>query len=229
MTKKILGVLGGMGPAASAEFMRLLAVRFPAQRDQDHPIVYLLSDPTIPDRSTAVTSGGVDPGPQIRADLLKLVSWGAQVLAVPCNSAHCFIDRFRSELPVPLVHIVDATLAAASAKAPNGSWMVATLGTIQAGLYQRRAAQIGYRLAVPPEEIKQKIQNIIVDVKAGELTKAAGKMESAVRQLWDIEKLPVTTACTELPLAYEASSLPHELNVSSLSALADACIRAITE
>lgn len=226
---KILGVLGGMGPAASAEFMRILASRFPAQRDQDHPIVYLLSDPSIPDRSTAVMSGGENPEPQIKADLEKLVEWGAQVLAVPCNSAHCFINNFRNKIPVPYIHIVEATVDAAMKKAPNGAWMVSTLGTAKMGLYQKRASEVGYRLLVPNEELRNKIQDIIIYVKAGDMKTAGEKMEEAVKALWKIEDIPVMTACTELPLAYDASPLPPEKNISSLDALADACIEAIRE
>lgn len=229
MKKKILGVLGGMGPAASAEFMRILAQRFPAKKDQDHPVVYLLSDTTIPDRSTAITNGGENPEPQIKADLQKLVDWGADILAVPCNSAHCFINKFRDEIKVPFIHIVDATIETAKKTAPRGAWMVATLGTIKAGLYQSCAEKEKYRLVVPPEDIKQQIQDIIIYVKSGDMETAASKMENAVHALWTIENMPVVTACTELPLAYDASSLPPEMNVSSLNALADACIEALTK
>lgn len=227
--KKTLGVLGGMGPAASAEFMRILARRFPAKRDQDHPVVYLLSDPEIPDRSSCVTSGTENPQRQMKQDLEKLISWGAEIVAVPCNSAHCFIDNFRAELKVPLVHIVEATIEAAQKQAPHGGWMVATLGTTKAGLYQKRAAEAGYNLLVPPEEIRLKIHDIIQYVKAGDMKTAGAKMSEAVTQLWEIEKLPVITACTELPLAYDASDLPPEQNISSLDALADACIAKILE
>lgn len=229
MAKKILGVLGGMGPAASAEFMRILAQRFPAKCDQEHPIVYLLSDAEIPDRSTCITSGGENPQPRIKADLEKLVEWGAEILTVPCNSAHCFINNFRDEIKVPYVHIIEATIDEAIKSAPQGGWMVATLGTVQAGLYQKRAEEMGYRLLVPPEDIKQKIQDIIIYVKAGDMKTAGLKMEEAVHALWEIEELPIITACTELPLAYDASSLPPEKNVSSLNALADACIKKILE
>lgn len=227
--KKILGVLGGMGPAASAEFMRILARRFPAKCDQEHPVVYLLSDASIPDRSSCITSGGENPQTQIQSDLEKLISWGAEILAVPCNSAHCFINNFRDQLKAPLVHIVESTVDAAKSKAPDGAWMVATLGTIQIGLYQDYAKKTGYRLVVPPEDVKQLIQTIIKDVKKGDMTSAAQKMETAVHKLWKIEKLPIVTACTELPLAYDASTLPPEQNISSLDALADACIAKILE
>lgn len=227
MSAKVLGVLGGMGPAASAEFMRILAARFPAHKDQDHPVVYLLSDPKIPDRSTAVTSGGEDPSPYIKADLDKLVSWGADILAVPCNSAHCFIDKFRSELRAPLVHIAEATLDAAVKAAPKGAWMVATLGTTRTGLYQALAKKRGYRLVAPPDNIQQQIQEIIIHVKAGDMPAAAAEMEDAVRALWRLEDMPVVTACTELPLAYDASDLSPQKNISSLNALADACIEMV--
>ena len=229
MGKKILGVLGGMGPAASAEFMRILAARFPAKADQEHPVVYLLSDAEIPDRSNCITKGTENPTHRIKADLDTLVSWGAEILTVPCNSAHCFIDNFRNEIKVPYVHIVEATIDEAIKKAPRGAWMVATLGTVRAGLYQKRASELNYRLLVPPEDIKQQIQDIIIYVKAGDLKTAAQKMEVAVHALWQIEDLPVITACTELPLAYDASALAPQKNISSLNALVDACIKKILE
>ena len=227
--KKILGVLGGMGPAASAEFMRILARRFPAKCDQDHPVVYLLSDAPIPDRNDYLTGRGENPQALIQADLDKLVGWGAELLAVTCNTAHCLINNFRNELKAPLIHIVEATVKSAKQAAPQGAWMVATLGTIRCGLYQDEAERQNFRLLVPPEDIKQKIQNIVHFVKAGDMKTAGEKMAEAVQELWKIEKLPVVTACTELPLAYDASDLPAEMNVSSLDALADACIKAITE
>ena len=86
----ILGVFGGLGPAASAEFMRLLAELAPAKCDQEHPKVYVYDNPQIPDRSTAIMGNGPSPEPQLKEGLLKLCSWGAQLLAVPCN---CRISR----------------------------------------------------------------------------------------------------------------------------------------
>ena len=70
---KTLGVLGGMGPAAGAEFLRLLARDAPAKRDQDHPRVIALSDPAIPDRSDAIRGLGEDPTPRLRRELERLV------------------------------------------------------------------------------------------------------------------------------------------------------------
>ncbi|MDD4160403.1 MAG: amino acid racemase [Synergistaceae bacterium] len=229
MSDKILGVLGGMGPAASAEFLKILAEKYPAEKDQDHPVVYMISDPKIPDRGSAIAGEGEDPVPRMIKDIEKLILWGADVLAVPCNTAHYFIDRFKDEIKVPIVHIVEATVDASMEKSREGAWMISTICTAKAGLYQKEAAKRGFRLMVPPEDIRNQIQETIINVKAGKIEEAGRSIEKAVRQLWAIEDIPVITACTELPLAYDASDLPKQKNISSLDALAEACIKKLTE
>ena len=229
MSEKILGVLGGMGPAASAEFLKILAEKYPAEKDQDHPVVYMISDPKIPDRGSAIEGNGEDPSPYLINDLEKLIGWGAELLAVPCNTAHYFIDRFRDRIGVPIVHIIEATVEASMKKSPKGAWMISTKGTARSGLYQKAAADRGYRLMIPPEDVRKEIQKAIVFVKSGKMEDAARAIERVAAKLWEIEDLPIVTACTELPLAYDASDLPKDKNISSLDALADACIKALTE
>ncbi|MCI0384717.1 aspartate/glutamate racemase family protein [Streptomyces sp. CNQ085] len=221
-----LGVLGGMGPAATAEFLRLLAARVPADNDQNHPRIVMLSDPSVPDRSAALTEGGESPLPAIREGLATLVRWGADLLAVPCNTAHAYIDSI-GELPVPVVHIVDATLRAAMARSPGGGWLAATAGTVESGLYQRRAAELGYRLVLPGAAVQATIHRVAVLVKAGRTVEAGPPLAAALHTLWHRAPLPVLTACTELPLAYTAAKLPPEAEVSSLDALASACADAL--
>ena len=220
-----LGVLGGMGPAASAEFMRLLSAKAPAARDQEHPKVILYSMPQIPDRTEAILCGGADPTPILRDGLSKLVSWGADRVCVTCNTAHYFIDRFRGEIGVPLIHIVEETIRCCRERNPQGAWLTATTGTMQAGIFQQHAAESGYRFRVPDEATKQEIHSLILQVKAGELEAAEKRYRAVCEALWAIEKLPVAEACTELPIAYAAAGLPQELGVSSLEALADGCLR----
>ena len=229
MSEKILGVLGGMGPAASAEFLKILAEKYPAEKDQDHPVVYMISDPKIPDRGSAIEGNGEDPSPYLINDLEKLIGWGAELLAVPCNTAHYFIERFRDRIGVPIVHIIEATVEASMKKSPKGAWMISTMGTARSGLYQKAAADRGYRLMIPPEDVRKEIQKAIVFVKSGKMEDAARAIERVAAKLWEIEDLPIVTACTELPLAYDASDLPKDKNISSLDALADACIKALTE
>ena len=222
-----LGILGGMGPAATAEFLRLLAAKAPVDRDQEHPVMYLLSDPHIPDRTAAVAGTGPDPTERLRKDLLTIAGWGVDYLAVPCNTAHIFIDRFRDELPVPLLHIVAETVAACRRQSPEGAWLLATEATCKSGLYQQYAQKIGYVFHEVSPEMQARVTQALTLVKAGKMAESGEAMRAVVEDLWRIADIGVVTACTELPLAYDASGLPAERSVSSLGALSDACLRAV--
>ncbi|MGN0839178.1 MAG: aspartate/glutamate racemase family protein [Pyramidobacter sp.] len=225
VSRTVLGVFGGMGPAASAEFMRLLAALAPASCDQEHPVVYVYDNPQIPDRSTAIMGKGPSPEPQLREGLMKLCSWGAGLLAVPCNTAHYFIDHFRAELPVPLVHIVEATVADAVRTGPEGCWLIATGGTLYSGMYDREAERRGLKVFHPADSVLPVLAETIRLVKAGRLQESGENMRRIAAELWAERDIPIMCACTELPLAYEAAGLPQEREISSLRSLALACLR----
>ena len=226
-TGKKLGVLGGLGPAASAEFMRQIAVKAPVSTDQEHAVVYLIDDCEIPDRTTAIFGKGESPLPKLKEDLLKLCSLGADVLAVPCNTAHFFIDQFKDELPVPLVHIIDETVLAAQRKSPEGAWMLSTTGTRQTGLYQKCAEKHGFKIYLPNDDQAQRIMQSIFYVKAAQFDKAGTLVKEVVEELWQERDLPVMTACTEIPLGYDASGLPRERSVASIGDLRDAVLKVL--
>ena len=225
---KKLGVLGGLGPPAAAEFLRQMAIKCPAHIDQEHPVIYMIGDCDIPDRGTAIFGKGESPLPFLKRDLLQLGEMGADILAVPCNTAHFFIDQFKEELSIPLIHIVEETVKAAKALSPEkGAWMLSTKGTRSCGIYQKYAEVYGLTLYIPNEEQSDKAQQVINYVKANELAKAGLLMKALVEELWTERDVPVMTACTELPLGYDASGLPQERSVSSIGALADACVKAL--
>lgn len=220
-----LGVLGGMGPLATAEFLRSLAVSAPATTDQQHPRVLLLSEPAIPDRTEAVLAGDDAPLPALESGLRTLARWGADLLVVPCNTAHVYLDRLRGRLPVPVMDIVDATLREAMRVSPAGGWLAASTGTVASGLYQRRARALGYRVLVPDGAHRDAIHAAAVRVKANDVADAGDELRGAMRSLWQRARLPMIAACTELPIAFAAADLPPAMMVSSLDALAKACVR----
>lgn len=226
---KKLGVLGGMGPAASAEFLKVFARLCPATCDQEHPVVMMLADCNIPDRSTAIFGKGESPASQLKKDLLQLVEWGADVLAVPCNTAHYFINDFLNEIPVPFVHIIEETVKEAQRRSPQGAWMLSTKGTRKIGLYQKVADKLGYKLYIPNEHQSDLAQASIEAVKANDLIKAGELTRQCVEDCWREKDLLVMTACTELPLGYDVSGLSKEKSVSSIDALAMACVRELYE
>ncbi len=229
MSDKVLGVLGGMGPLASAEFLKILAENVPASRDQDHPRVIYLSDPKIPDRSDAILHGKEDPTPYLKEDLLKLVEWGSDLLAVPCNTAHYFIESFATDLPVPLVSIVEASVKLASEVSQDGSWLLSTKATWKSGIYVQVAKIHGYPLLLPSEQIMDDTQSVIRLVKAGMVERAGKLLKSILNDLWRKRDLPFIAACTELPLAYYRTGFSTSRMISSLEALAVDCIDRLFE
>lgn len=220
-----LGVLGGMGPASTAEFLRLLAEKAPADVDQEHPRMIVYSHTITPDRTTYILGKGPDPHNYIREGLETLIGWGADRLAVTCNTAHYFIDKFREELSVPVIHIIEETIKKSQSVCPQGAWLTATLGTMRTGLYQKHSAYFDYDFKLPSEEMQVEIHDITDQVKAGKQREAGLRFRKVVEQLWEIEKLPVVGACTEIPIAYRQAGLPAEMGISCLDALADGCIR----
>ena len=223
--EKTLGVLGGMGPAAAADFLRVLAERTPASKDQEHPRTILYSHTAIPDRTTFLLGKGEDPTEYIKDGLNTLIGWGADIVCATCNTAHYFIDGFRDELSKPLVHIIDETIRKSAEVSPEGAWLTATLGTMRTGLYQKHAADMGYNFRIPSEELQVEIHDATDLVKAGKNKEAGEKFRVIIEKLWAIEKLPVVGACTEIPIAYANTGLDPQMGISSLEALADGCIR----
>lgn len=222
---KTLGVLGGMGPAATADFLRVLAEKTPANFDQDHPRMIVYSHTITPDRTTFLLGKGPDPTEYIKDGLKTLIGWGADILCATCNTAHYFIDGMRDEIDRPIVHIVDETILTSAKLSPKGAWLTATLGTMRTGLYQKHAKDSGYNFRLASEELQVEIHDVTDMVKAGKHKEAGEKFRGIVEQLWAIEKLPIVGACTEIPIAYANTGLDPQMGISCLEALADGCIR----
>ena len=113
-TRPVIGLLGGMGPGASAEFYRRLVVATPAQRDQDHLHVLIDSDPSVPDRTEALLHGGPSPVPTLRRMIARLTAAGADLLVMACNTASAFLPELTDATPVPIVDWVEVVAAGLS-------------------------------------------------------------------------------------------------------------------
>jgi aspartate racemase len=223
-----LGVLGGMGPAATADFLRLLAVESPARTDQEHPRVVLLSEPAVPERTQAILAESDAPARWLHEGLEQLVAWGADLLAMPCNTAHAFLDGLPS-LPVPIVHIVDATVRRAVCEHPYGVWLLASTGTVASRMYQRAAGAAGLPLHVPSPRVQADIHECVALVKANRQVESLPRLRAVVAALHRERALPLMAACTELPMALGAAGVPGGSVVSSLQALAAECLRRLYE
>lgn len=132
----MLGVLGGMGPMATVDFMAKVVRHTPATCDQEHVEMIVSSSVNIPDRTAAILGTGPDPFPDMLDALRRLERAGARVIAIPCNTAHHWHARLQDETEVPILHIVDAAVVMLERKdvTQGAIGLLATDGA--AGVYQ---------------------------------------------------------------------------------------------
>jgi aspartate racemase len=224
----MLGVLGGMGPLASAVFMQRLTLLTPAARDQDHVPAVLWSDPRVPDRTAARLAGGEDPLPALLRGLRGLEAAGCGAVAIPCNTAHGWFDAMQAATRLPVLHIVDAAEAELRrlGVAPGAVGVMGTPGTLAMRLYQDRLEARGWRCLVPTEaEMASLVVPGIAAVKASEVAAAGPPLAEAATVLVARGARAVVLGCTEIPLAIAAGpALPFPV-CDTIDGLARAAIR----
>ncbi|SDT35201.1 cysteate racemase [Microterricola viridarii] len=227
---RIVGILGGMGPAATADFYAKLVRATPARTDQEHLRTLIWSDPTIPDRTGALLHGGVDPTPLLLAGALLLRAGGAAVIAVPCNTAHAFIPRIAGEVGIPFVHMIEETVLGIRARHPHARriGLLSTTGTQASLLYDEALRRHGFvPLAPTPETQEARVMAGITRVKAGIVdAQTRALIAGAADELVDAGAELVIAGCTELPIALEGARLRAPV-VDPTQALAEAVVRVI--
>jgi aspartate racemase len=224
---QILGVLGGMGPLASAQFMVRLTQLTRAARDQDHIPAVLWSDPRVPDRTAGRLRGGADPLPWLLRGLEGLQRAGCKAIAIPCNTAHGWYDQMQNAAQVPILHIVDAAAAELrrSGVIAGTIGVIGTQATLAMRLYQDRLSAQGWDCIVPDQEqMDRLVSPAIAKVKANRLADAYGPLAAAVRGLIQRGARLVVLGCTEIPLGIQAGPALEVPLVDTIEALARAAI-----
>ncbi|MGE0223605.1 MAG: aspartate/glutamate racemase family protein [Acetobacteraceae bacterium] len=228
-TERILGVLGGMGPLASAQFMLRLTLLTPATRDQDHIPAVLWSDPRVPDRTRGKLDGGEDPLPWLLRGIAGLRQAGCGAIAIPCNTAHGWIEPMREAAGVPILHIVDAAVADLHRAGITGGriGVMGTQATLNMRLYQDRLVDLGYDCIIPDaDQMQRQVSPAIAMVKANRLTEAFAPLANVVNHLHRRGAAAVVLGCTEIPLGIQAGpqSDLKTPTIDTIDALARAAI-----
>ena len=199
-----LGVLGGMGPLAGAQFAVRVAQLTPAARDQEHIPVVLRNDPRIPDRSSALAGGGESPLMAMMRGIAMLEDAGADCIAIPCNTAHLWFGQLQAASRAQLLHIAQAVvldlrrLGCSQGKVG----VLGTRATLQMGLYQRFLREAGYQALVPQDEaVLKDCSDAIAAVKGNRLEQALAPAARCIEWLVRQGAAAVVLGCTELPLA----------------------------
>ena len=181
-----LGVLGGMGPLATVDFLAKLIAVTPAEFDQDHIPTIIYSAPYIPDRTANIRGHGPSPLPYMLSGLGFLEQSGVSCIAIPCNTAHFWYDQLSASASVPIFHIADAACDCVAPHTPAGSCIgiLATAGTLMARVYQQRIETRGFRCLEPAQsDVDDLIMPAIHLIKAGDMGAASPLLEQARMRL----------------------------------------------
>ena len=224
---KSIGILGGMGPLATADLFRKIVLMTKASCDNDHIRIFIDNNPAIADRTAAILSGGESPLPEMIKALRNLESCGASCIVMPCNTAHYFLPELQKLTKTPFISMLKATAKTCAAQYPGKcAAVLATKGTLRTGLYSQALASEGVRCLIPTDEEQDVLMHLIYDVvKASKpLTPEADAWQALLSGLRARGADYFILGCTELPIV--AQELPtHERFVDPTAELARAAIR----
>ena len=225
----ILGILGGMGPLATVDFMSKVITHTPAKQDQDHIPILVSSIPQVPDRTLAFRGEGASPLEAMLENAKRLVVAGANGVVITCNTAHLWFDEIQKAINLPMIHIVDAAIGKAVEKAgPNPVLgLLATDATLASGLYINREVKssngerIQVRWLLPTAaEMSELVMPGILAVKAGNIKEGEALLSRAGNCLKQRGANALVLGCTEIPIVLNGEGLGIPL-VDATDALAE--------
>lgn len=201
--EKVVGILGGMGPAATLDLVGKVLRHTPATRDQEHLRILVDINPKVPDRVAAILEGSEDPTPVLVEMARGLERMGAELLAIACNTAHYFWQAVQDAVRVPVLHMIRETARYLSSldPVPRTVGLLASTALIRVGLYQQALGGAGITAVVPGPAAQEQVMRVIWGVKGG----ADPRSLSAVLQpvLGEFVGQGVRCAvagCTEIPI-----------------------------
>ena len=226
----VIGILGGMGPAATVDLFDRIVRATPAERDQDHLRILIDNNPAVPDRTAAILEGGPDPLPLLQAGVQELARRGAELLAIPCNTAHHFLPEVQAACPVPILDMIAETAQYIRATHGDGCavGILATTGTVGTGLYQRALEAESLAWMLPADAEQEALMDAIYGPRGIKAGAAADGPRSAIRkvgrQMAARGAEAFVLGCTEIPLVIGPGDLVKPF-VASNQVLADVVVR----
>lgn len=220
-----LGVIGGLGPMATAHFMELVIRMTRAQRDQDHLSMIVYNAPGIPDR-TAYILDRSNPSPlpeMIRIGQL-LCQQGACCVAIPCFTAHYFYGELCREIGLPIINALEETARYLREAGIRRAGIMATTGTIESRLFHRELMAQGIEPVIPSKEGQQAVMGLIYgDIKRNRRADM-DRFRMVQRELTDRGAEVIILGCTELSMIKRDEQIGHGF-IDAMEVLAAACVR----
>ena len=211
MDKKTIGIIGGMGPLATADLFKKIVLNTKAATDQEHIKILIDNNTDIPDRTAAILHGGENPVPQLTKSATDLEKIGADFLIIPCNTAHFFRDEVQKSVNIPILSMIELTGQAILKRGIKTVGLLATEGTINSGIYQSVFEKLGINIITPEKDEQTAITDLIYKgVKAGNKDFDITQVKKVISSLLEKGAETLVLGCTELPVAVEMYGLDYD-------------------
>jgi aspartate racemase len=224
----LVGILGGMGPAATADFLEKLIAATPADRDQDHLPVAIWSNPRIPNRNDALlVPGSPSPVADLQFGVRQLEMLGASFIAIACNTAHHWHAEMQSAVSIPILHIADIAIASLreGGQRPGASvGLMCSDGTLASGYYDNRLEAAGFKVVRSTNDMQKRVMRAVYAVKSGDLKLATDLSLQLSREFVAAGADVLLLACTELPVALAGHLELLPPHIDATVSLARACV-----
>ena len=200
--KKVIGILGGMGPEATVDLFKKILKVTPAEKDQDHLRIIIVNDPQVPDRTEAILHGGTNPISKLIEDLMILKQAGVDFAIIPCNTAHYYIKELRSAEILPILDMIEETIKFIVKKYPSVKrvGLLATDGTIQSQIYHQWTENKGLEILIPRASDQKTVMTAIDYIKKGTYGPSRSLMLNIAFKLVEMGAELLIAGCTEIPL-----------------------------
>jgi len=220
---KSIGIIGGMGPLATADIFQKIILSTDASCDNDHIRIFIDCNSTIPDRSEAILRGGREPVPEIAKTIEILTNCGADCLIMPCNTSHYYLPRLKLLTNIPIISILDATAEACAIEYPGKTaGLLGTKALIHTGVYDEVLKKEGINFVIPDDDVQDLVNECIYAVKSG--ADICSLRENMERIISELKADYFILGCTELPIIVETLKLAINY-IDPTQKLAEAAIK----
>lgn len=223
--QKSIGIIGGMGSLATCDLFKKIIDMTDAKSDQEHIHICIDCNTNIPDRTRAIVGRGENPVPEMVRSGIRLQSMGADVLVMPCNTAHYFYDQITPFFDIPLLNMLKETVQEIKKRKIRKIGLLASNGTITSRLYHAALADAGIGLVIPSPLQQMSVMDVIYKgVKASNPNINLNEFYGTIDELFEKGAEIVVLGCTELPIAFEMFHIDRPA-IDPTSVLAAAAIR----
>jgi aspartate racemase len=209
---RTIGILGGMGPEATVRMFNLIVKLTKVEKDQDHIPIIIINNPKVPDRTVAIIDEGPSPLPMLVEGAKKLERAGANLIVMPCHTAHYYYDEITKNINIPFLHLQKETRHYVELRYSNlGRFgLLATTGMLETGLFQTIFHQKGLEIIVPGEKEQGIVMTAIYGekgIKRGFKKEPRQVLIQVINQLKEQKVGAIIAGCTEISLVLNAREL----------------------